>query len=101
MVGAPVGIYVLMKHWSPDRARGNMSLFYLFVCMASVLSQWCSGLYTVTLFKFSRAGIAGCFVGQVAGVRLGRRIDQKLFQRIVMVFLAVVTVILFVRAMGW
>ena len=26
MVGAPLGIYVLMKHWSADRARGNMSV---------------------------------------------------------------------------
>ena len=101
MVGAPLGIYVLMKHWSPDRARGNMSVFYLFTGIASVISQAVAGLYTLTLLQVSLAGVAGCFIGQVAGVRLGRRIDQKLFQRIVLVFLAVAAVILFVRAMGW
>lgn len=101
MVGAPLGIYVLLKHWSPDRARGNMSMFYLFTCLASVISQAAAGLYTVTLFQISLAGMAGCAVGQVMGVRLGRRIDQILFQRIVLVFLAVAAVILFVRAVGW
>lgn len=101
MVGAPLGIYVLMKHWEPDRARGNMSVFYVFTGVSSVISQAVAGLYTVTLFQVAIAGMAGCFVGQVLGVRLGRRIDQKLFQRIVLLFLAVAAVILFVRAMGW
>lgn len=101
MVGAPLGIYVLMKHWSPDRARGNMSVFYLFTSVTSVAAQAFAGLYTVTLFQVSLAGVAGCFLGQIAGVRLGRRIDQKLFQRIVLGFLAVAAVVLFARAMGW
>ena len=101
MVGAPLGIYVLMKHWSPDRARGNMSVFYLFTGIASVVSQAFAGLYTVTLIQIALAGVAGCFIGQVIGVRLGRRINQKLFQRIVLGFLALAAVILFVRAMEW
>lgn len=101
MVGAPLGIYVLMKHWSADRARGNMSVFYVFTSVASVLSQAFAGLYTMTLFQVSLAGVAGCFLGQIAGVRLGRRINQQLFQRIVLGFLALAAVILFARAMGW
>lgn len=99
MVGAPLGIYVLMKHWSPDRSRGNMSVFYVFTGLASVASQAFAGLYTATLFQVSLAGFAGCLVGQVMGVHLGRRINQKLFQRIVLAFLALAAVILFLRAM--
>ena len=101
MVGAPLGIYVLMKHWSPDRARGNMSVFYMFSTVASVLSQAFAGLYTMSLLPIALAGVAGCFVGQIVGVRIGRRIDQQLFQRLVLGFLALAAVILFVRAMGW
>ena len=101
MVGAPLGIYVLMKHWSPDRARGNMSVFYVFTTVASVLSQAFAGLYSASLLPLALAGVAGCCVGQIIGVRLGRRIDQQLFQRIVLAFLALAAVILFARAMGW
>lgn len=101
MVGAPLGIYVLMKHWSPDRARGNMSVFYVFAGVVTVLSQAVAGLYTFTLVQVSIAGFLGCLLGQILGVRLGRRINQKLFQRLVLVFLAIAAVILFVRAMGW
>lgn len=101
MVGAPLGIYVLMKHWNPDRARGNMSVFYLFTSVVAVVSQAAAGLYTASLLPLVLASVAGCSVGQVLGVYLGRRIDQKLFQRIVLGFLALAAVILFVRAMGW
>ena len=101
MVGAPLGIYVLMKHWEPDRARGNMSMFYVFTGLASVISQAAAGLYTMTLVQISIAGVAGCFLGQVIGVRLGRRINQRVFQRIVLGFLALAAIILFARAMGW
>lgn len=99
MVGAPLGIYVLMKHWSPDRARGNMSMFYVFSGVLSVASQAVAGLYTVTLFQVSIAAFAGCLVGQILGVRIGRHINQKVFQRIVLIFLAIAAVILFIRAM--
>lgn len=101
MVGAPLGIYVLMKHWSPDRARGNMSFFYVFSGIVTVVSQAFAGLYDVTLIQVALAGFSGCIVGQMVGVRLGRRINQLLFQRIVLVFLALAAVILFMRAMGW
>lgn len=98
MVGAPLGIYVLMKHWHPDRARGTMSVFYVFTGVLSVISQAMAGLYTLTHFQVSLAAIAGCFAGQLIGVRAGRHIDQKMFQRIVLVSLAAAAVVLFIRA---
>lgn len=100
MVGAPLGIYVLLKHWSPDRARGNMSIFYAFTGITSVISQALAGLYTVSLVPVAIAGVVGCCIGQMTGVRLGRRINQQLFYRIVLIFLSVAAVMLFVRAMG-
>ena len=100
MVGAPLGIYVLLKHWSPDRARGNMSVFYAFTGVASVISQAAAGLYTPPLFPMALAGVIGCAIGQVAGVKIGRRINQQLFYKIVLVFLSVAAIMLFVRAVG-
>ncbi len=100
MVGAPLGIYILLKHWSPDRARGNMSIFYAFTGVTSVVSQAVAGLYTAPLFPIALAGVIGCAIGQVAGVKIGRRINQQLFYKIVLVFLSVAAIMLFVRAVG-
>lgn len=100
MTGAPLGIYVLLKGWDPDRARGNMSGFHMFPMAGAVLTQTFSGMYTMSLLEFALFGLAGCIVGQMLGVRLGRHIDQNLFKRIVLFFLSVAAVILFVRALG-
>jgi uncharacterized membrane protein YfcA len=57
-------------------------------------------MYTMSLLEFALFGLAGCIVGQMLGVRLGRHIDQILFKRIVLFFLAIAAVILFMRALG-
>lgn len=98
MVGAPLGIYALLRHWDPDRARGNMSVFYVFTGTGAVAAQACAGLYTMDLFSIALAGMAACFVGQNIGIRLGRHLDQVLFRRILIVFLSLSAVFLFLRA---
>ncbi|MGX8718118.1 MAG: sulfite exporter TauE/SafE family protein [Desulfovibrio sp.] len=98
MVGVPLGIYILLAHWAPDRARGNMSIFYVLSGAITVALQMCAGLYTVELLQISVAGIVGILSGGVLGVRLGRRIDQQMFRRVVIAFLLMAAVILFVRA---
>ncbi len=100
MSGAPLGIYVLLRHWDPDRARGNMSLFYVFAVGGSLLAQAGAGLYRPELFKLAVAGIAGNAAGQYLGYLLGRRVDQALFRRIVTAFLAVAACVLLWRALN-
>ena len=98
MVGIPLGIYALLKHWTPDRSRGNMSVFYLLSGVVTVCIQAGMGLYTQDILKASLAGMAGVFLGGVLGIRAGRRIDQKLFRRAVLAFLILAAAILFMRA---
>jgi len=100
MTGAPLGIYVLLKGWGPDRARGNMSGFHMFPMAGAVLTQAFSGMYTMPLLEFALFGLAGCIAGQMLGVRLGRHIDQNFFKRVVLFFLSIAAVILLVRALG-
>ncbi len=100
MVGAPLGIYVLLKHWPPDKAKGTMSVFFLVAALLSVIGQAAGGLYSGRLFFLSLFGIAGCFAGTVVGIRLGRHIDQQLFQKLVLVFLAACAVLLFYKALA-
>ena len=99
MVGAPLGIYVLLRRWDPDRARGNMSVFYIFTGVGAVVVQAFAGLYHLRLFSLALAGIAACAVGQSIGIRLGRHLDQRLFRKILILFLGASALVLFVRAL--
>ncbi len=100
MSGVPLSIYVLLRHWEPDRARGNMSLFYVFTVGGAVLTQAGAGLYRLELFKLAAAGIAGTAAGQYLGYLLGRHVDQVLFRRIVIAFLGVAACVLMWRALS-
>ncbi len=98
MVGAPLGVYALLRHWDPNRARGNMSVMYAITSLGAVFIQASSGLYNLDLFWISLIGMTACSLGQVVGVRLGRHIGRELFTRILLVFLSLAASILFARA---
>ncbi len=98
MVGVPLGIYALLKHWSPDRTRGNLSVIYFLSGLATVCFQAAAGLYSPDMLWMVLCGIGGTFAGQTIGIRIGRHINKTLFQRIVILFLAAAAVILFARA---
>lgn len=100
MVGAPLGIYALLRHWEPNRARGNMSGVYILTSLGAVVMQALSGLYTMEIFRIALVGMAGCALGQFAGVRLGRNITGAIFDRVIIAFLAVAAMLLFGRAVS-
>lgn len=100
MGGGPLAIYVMLRHWDPDRARANMSTLWVFTSILTCAVQAGAGMYTLPLFKIGLTGILGTAVGQYIGVRLGRRIDLVLFRRILLAFLSAAAVILFSRAVG-
>ncbi len=100
MSGAPLGIYVLLRHWDPDRARGNMSVFYMGAALSAVVMQGASGMFTPPMFRLALAGLGGCVLGQTLGVYLGKRIGGKTFRHILLCFLAVAAIVLFVRAVS-
>ncbi len=98
MVGAPLGIYALLKHWSPDRSRGNINVFLMFPNYGSVFFQALSGFYTVPILKLAAAGVISCYVGTKIGVYLGHKIDQEMFRKLILLILILIAVILLIRA---
>jgi len=100
MGGGPLAIYVMLRHWDPDRARANMSALWVFTSILTCVVQAGTGMYTLPVLHVGLAGILGTAMGQYIGVRLGRRIDLVLFRRLLLVFLTIAAVILFNRAMS-
>ncbi len=76
-----------------------MSVFYLFTVGASFISQAWAGLYRPDLFQLAAIGIAGNFLGQILGYRLGRHVNRELFRRIVTAFLGVAACVLLWKAL--
>ena len=54
----------------------------------------------MALLRIALVGMAGCSLGQFAGVRLGRNIRGETFGRLIVVFLAIAAVVLFIRAVS-
>lgn len=100
MGGGPLAIYVMLRHWDPDRARANMSVLWIFTSVLTCAVQAGTGMYAFSHLKFGLIGILGTAMGQYIGVWLGRRIDLVLFRRILLVFLSAAALILFSKAVG-
>ncbi len=98
VVGVPIGIFILLKHWDKDRARSTMAMLFFLSGWVTLITQWAAGLYTLELFKLALAGILASFIGQEAGYRVGRYLDQRTFIRFVLVFLSCAAGILFYKA---
>lgn len=98
VVGVPIGIFVLLKHWDKDHARSTTSNLFMFSSWVTFASQYMNGLYTDDLLLWSIPGIISSFLGQYLGFLVGRHINQKLFIAFVLVFLSLAAVILFSKA---
>lgn len=99
VVGVPIGIFVLLKKWDKDRARATMSVFFFFCCWMAMLVQWIAGLYTLEHGIMALSGLAGAFLGQSLGFRVGKNIAQDLFVKIILSFLSLASVTLFYKAL--
>jgi Ni,Fe-hydrogenase I cytochrome b subunit len=96
--GAPFGMYVALKHWLPNRARGAMAVFFFCICSFSVILQGSTGMFSLASVSLIVAGIVGCAAGQIAGVYCGRGIDARIFHRLLMFFLVLAVCFLFFKA---
>ncbi len=97
LMGAPLGIYVLLRGWEPNEARGNMSVVFAVTTIFTVATQLMSGMYTMDLLKLSVIGMAGACCGNLIGVRVGRIFDRQRLTKIILVFLTIFAFSLFMR----
>lgn len=89
LMGAPLGIYVLLKSWEPNTARGNMSAIFAITTIFTVIAQAIDGLYTLKILELSLSGIFGAFFGNLLGVKIGRKVSKALLTKIILVFLTI------------
>lgn len=98
MAGAPLAIYVLLKNWQPNRARGNLSAYFLVSNALSLAAQALSGMYTTTMIPTAVFGITGCIIGQIIGVCIGRNINKVFFQKLFLLMVTISAAVLLYRS---
>jgi uncharacterized membrane protein YfcA len=98
MGGPPLAIYVILRHWEPNQARGNMSLLWFVTSAVVCVMQLFAGMYTWAIFQIGLIGIVGTALGQCVGVCLGRRIDLVFLRRILLIFLTISAILLLRKA---
>lgn len=98
--GVPIGIFLLLKDWHPDRARSTMAMLFLVSGWATLAGQWFAGLYRLEFFKLAVVGIAAVFIGQKLGYIIGRYLNQRVFIRLLLIFLSLSAVMLFYKALS-
>ena len=96
--GVPMGIFLLLKGWGPDRARSTMTMLFLMSGWATLISQWAAGLYRLEFFQLAVAGIVAAFIGQKLGYIIGRYLNQRIFPVLLLAFLSLSAVMLFYKA---
>ena len=98
--GVPIGIFLLFKDWQPDRARSTMAMLFLVSGWATLAGQWFAGLYRPEFFKLAAVGIAAVFIGQKLGYIIGRYVNQRVFIRLLLIFLSLSAVMLLYKALA-
>lgn len=99
VVGVPISIFILLKQWDRDRARGTMGMLFFLSGWITLASQWYAGLYSMNMIPLAITGIIASFLGQIAGFKAGRYLNQKIFVRFVLLFLICAAGILFYKAL--
>lgn len=90
--GPPIVLYMLGLHLAKDLFVATMAIVYLTGTIALSLTLAANAVLTFGLLKLSAAAVLPTALGMAGGALVRRRIDQRLFRRVVAVTLLVIGV---------
>ena len=80
--GPPVVIYLALKGWAKDDSNATLQVYFALNSLAVVSMMIAHGLLTRRHLYYTAIGLPAAALGVAIGVRLYRRIDQLLFNRL-------------------
>lgn len=97
--GPAMGMYVQLSGWDKDRARGNMSLYFLGLSLPLVPLQFLAGYYDARVLAGLVPCLLGCCTGLLLGYPLARRIGETGFQRMLSLVIGLSGFSILIRAL--
>ncbi len=96
--GVSPTIWAAIQGWSKERRRGVFQAFNLTILLAMLVVNAVSGLVTSVFISALVLALPGTFAGVYCGQQLYARLDDRRFDRLVLIFLGVAGVGLFVTS---
>lgn len=97
MGGPPVVLYAYLRHWGKEASIGGINAACGVTMLGVLTGQWEAGMYTAPVLQGSLVGAMGSAAGILASLPLVRRIDARLFRRLLLVMLALSALMLLLR----
>ena len=98
--GVPVVVYGTLRDWSPTQFRGTLQAFFLVSGVLVVAGQAAGGLWSRELLPLVLAAVPAVGLAVVLGRALHTRMPTQRFQRYVHLLVALLGVVLFVKALA-
>ncbi|SHN59174.1 sulfite exporter TauE/SafE family protein [Desulfovibrio litoralis] len=93
----PLVIYFSLSGLNKDDLKSALSIFNVITCIIIVTSQAMANLYSTKVFMSVLAGAIAVFIGNSIGIDLSKRISEKMFRRILYMFLCIMGTSILVR----
>jgi len=87
--GPPVIMYGNFRRWPPEEFKSNLQGFFIVVGLIVIAVHAASGNITNEVWNNVLLSLPGIALGLIAGFLLSKRINAKLFRKIVLVLLIV------------
>lgn len=97
MGGPPIALYAYLRHWGKEATIGGLNAACVLTLLGVLAGQWEAGFYTAPILKASLAGAVCSVGGIVASVPLVRRLNARLFRRLLLVMIGFSALMLLAR----
>jgi uncharacterized membrane protein YfcA len=98
MNGPPLVVYGALRRWPPAHFRSTLQAYFLPASLAGLLGYWMAGLWVRNVTRFYLLSLPVAVVAVFLGRVINRRLDSRLFLRVVHVGLIVVGAILLAQS---
>jgi len=92
--GPPVVIYGAMRHWSPEKFRGQLQSFFSVCTFWVVTMHVTQGLVNKAVLLKFLSGVPGVVLGLLAGYLISSRIPVQRFRQVIYYLLVVIGLML-------
>jgi uncharacterized protein len=94
--GPPVVLYGALSRWSPAQFRATVQGYFLPTAVLVCAGHAAAGLWSTEVFKLFAFAVPVVLIGNLAGIRLARRIPAERFTQILYAVLIALGALMFV-----